>query len=149
MVCSKASNSAVEKNSPSVIPSPSQSILIVRILGFWLFPYKIFFNDDGGIAERLANLLIVIFRCSHKINIRFLTAVTVSMKLTSLFCFILLIVAGLCRLRVLLYRLSVAYHLLTPWKYTYITNKLEVKLCVVGRRQTKPLKKKVEDSHET
>ena len=111
IVCSKASNSAVEKNSPNVIPNPSHSSLIVRILGFWLFPYKMFFSDDGGIAERLANLLIVIFRYSHKINMRFLTAVTVSIKFTSLFCFILPIVAGLCRLHVPLYRLLIARHL--------------------------------------
>lgn len=130
MVCSKASNSAVEKNSPSVIPNPSHSILIVRILGFWLFPYKMFFNDDGGMAERLANLLMVMFLCSHKINMRFLTAVIVSMRFTSLFCFILLIVAGLCRLRVLLYRLPVAYHLLILWKYTHITKKMEERLCI-------------------
>lgn len=131
MVCSKASNSAVEKNPPSVIPSPSHSILIVRILGFWLFPYKMFFSDDGGIADRLANLLIVMFLCSHKINMRFLTAVIVSMKFTSLFCFILLIVAGLCRLRVLLYRLPVAYCLLILWMYTHITKKMEERLCIV------------------
>ena len=36
--CSSASNSGVEKNSPSVMPRPSQSSLIVRIFGFWLLP---------------------------------------------------------------------------------------------------------------
>ena len=36
--CSKESNSGVEKNSPSVIPSPSHNILIVTILGFLLLP---------------------------------------------------------------------------------------------------------------
>ena len=36
--CSNASNSGVEKNSPSVIPSPSQIILIVSTFGFRLFP---------------------------------------------------------------------------------------------------------------
>ena len=32
--CSKASNSGVEKNSPSVMPRPSQIILIVMSFGF-------------------------------------------------------------------------------------------------------------------
>ena len=36
--CSKSSNSGVEKNSPKVIPKPSQIILIVISFGFWLFP---------------------------------------------------------------------------------------------------------------
>ena len=103
---------------------------LIRYMQFWLFPYKMFFNDDGGMAERLANLLMVMFLCSHKINMRFLTAVIVSMRFTSLFCFILLIVAGLCRLRVLLYRLPVAYHLLILWKYTHITKKMEERLCI-------------------
>ena len=68
-----------------MIPSPSHSILIVRILGFWLFPYKMFFKEDGGIAERLANLLMIMFLCSHKTNMRFLIAAIVSIKFTSLF----------------------------------------------------------------
>ena len=36
--CSSASNSGVEKNSPRVMSRPSQSILMVSSLGFWLLP---------------------------------------------------------------------------------------------------------------
>jgi hypothetical protein len=46
----------VLKKSPSVISSPSHIFLIVISLGSLLFPYKIFFTDDGGSAERVASL---------------------------------------------------------------------------------------------
>ena len=36
--CSNASNSGVLKNSPKVISNPSHNSLIVKILGFKLFP---------------------------------------------------------------------------------------------------------------
>ena len=36
--CSSTSNSGVEKNSPRVMSRPSQSILMVSSLGFWLLP---------------------------------------------------------------------------------------------------------------
>ena len=45
--CSNCLNCFVLKNSSSEIPKPSQSILIVTIPGFLLFPYRTFFMDDG------------------------------------------------------------------------------------------------------
>ena len=39
--CSRASNSGVEKNSPSVILKPSHSFLMVTVPGFWLSPLRI------------------------------------------------------------------------------------------------------------
>ena len=72
--CSSLSNSGVLKNAPSVMPSPSHSILIVMSLGFLLFPYKIFLMDEGGSAQRVASLLIVIFRSPQSCNILCLSA---------------------------------------------------------------------------
>lgn len=61
--CSKLSNSGVEKNSESVIFSPSQIIFIVNSFGFWLLPYRMFFILDGGKAHIVASLLMLILRC--------------------------------------------------------------------------------------
>jgi uncharacterized membrane protein YtjA (UPF0391 family) len=54
-------------------------ILIVKSFGFLLLPYKIAFSDDGGKAQILASLFIVIFRSPHSCRILFLTAVIVTM----------------------------------------------------------------------
>lgn len=42
--CSNSSNSLVLKNSPRVIPKPSQSFLIFTIPGFWLSPFSMLFT---------------------------------------------------------------------------------------------------------
>jgi hypothetical protein len=80
IVCSSASNSFVLKNSPNVIPTPSHIILIVSILGFLLLPYKIFFTDEGGSADKFASLFMLILRSSHSCSIRLRIAVTVSIQ---------------------------------------------------------------------
>lgn len=72
--CSRLLNSSVSKNSARVISKPSHIILIVSSFGFLLFPYKIFFTDDGGRAQMLANLFIDIFLSPQSCKIRFLTA---------------------------------------------------------------------------
>ena len=36
--CSRVRNSSVSKKSTSVMPKPSQSIFMVTLPGFWLFP---------------------------------------------------------------------------------------------------------------
>ena len=51
---------------------------MVRSLGFWLFPYRMFFTLDGGTADRVASLLMLMPRSSHSSKMRSRTAVTVS-----------------------------------------------------------------------
>ena len=63
--CSRLLNSGVSKNSASVIPKQSQMILIVKSLGFLLLPYKIAFTEDGGKAQIVASLFMVILRSPH------------------------------------------------------------------------------------
>ena len=105
---SKFSNSGELKNSASVISRPSHIFLTVRILGSLLFPYRMFFTDDGGKAETVANLLIVILRSAHKCKIRSLIAHTISMPSPT---FSTSIQNSACksRLSVLLFRLYTAY----------------------------------------
>ena len=76
--CSKASNSGVEKNSASVISSPSQIFLIVRIFGSVLLPYRMFLIEDGGNAEIVASLLMEISRSAQRQMIRSFITVIVS-----------------------------------------------------------------------
>ena len=59
-------------------------IFIVNSFGFLLLPYRIAFTDDGGNADILASLFMVIFLSPHSCNILFLTAVTVSTVATSI-----------------------------------------------------------------
>lgn len=49
--CSKASNSGVEKNSPRVMPKPSQSFLRVTTPGFLLSPFRILLTVACGTAR--------------------------------------------------------------------------------------------------
>ena len=74
---SSDSNSGELKKSISVISSPSQIFLMVRILGSLLLPYKIFLMDDGGRADNVASLLMVILRSEQRCKIRSLIAETV------------------------------------------------------------------------
>lgn len=84
--CSKASKFGVLKNAPSVMPSPSHSILIVISFGFLLFPYRMFFTEDGGSALRLASLFIVMFLSAQSCWILFWTVCIIfSMYRTPLF----------------------------------------------------------------
>ena len=76
---SKDSNSGELKKSISVISNPSQIFLMVRIFGSLLLPYKMFLTDDGGNADKVASLLMVILRSAHKCKTRYLIAETVSM----------------------------------------------------------------------
>ena len=67
---SNASNSGELKKSISVISNPSQIFLIVRIFGSLLLPYRMFLIEDGGRADNVASLLMVIFRSEHRCKIR-------------------------------------------------------------------------------
>lgn len=58
--------SGQSKNSLREISKPSQIFLIVKILGSLLLPYKIFLIEEGGRADRVASLLMVIFRSEQK-----------------------------------------------------------------------------------
>lgn len=75
---SNASNSGELKKSISVISKPSHIFLIVKILGSLLLPYKIFLIEDGGTADSVASLLIVISCSAHKCRILSLIAEIVS-----------------------------------------------------------------------
>ena len=75
---SSEANSGVLKKSLSVISNPSHIFLMVRILGSWLLPYRIFFTEDGGTADKVASLLMVIWRSAHKCKILSRMADTVS-----------------------------------------------------------------------
>lgn len=72
--CSRPSNSGEEKNSASVISSPSHIIFIVNSFGLQLLPYRIFLMLDGGSAHTVASLLMLMFLCSHRRSILILTA---------------------------------------------------------------------------
>ena len=82
---SSDSNSGESKKSIRVISKPSQIFLMVKILGSLLLPYKIFLIEDGGNADNVASLLMVILRLEHKCKIRSLIAETVSIVVTYLF----------------------------------------------------------------
>ena len=69
--CSRASNSGVEKNSPSVISKPSHSFLMVTVPGFWLSPLRILLMVAWGTAEILLRPLGVMPRSLHNSRIRF------------------------------------------------------------------------------
>lgn len=71
---SKLLNDCESKNSATVIPKPSQSILIVTIPGFTLFPYKMFFMVDGATEDSIDSLCIDIFFSSNKNSILSFTA---------------------------------------------------------------------------
>ena len=83
--CSKASNSAVEKNSLKVISRPSHNFFSVLILGSLLFPYKIFLIDEGGKADLVASSLIVMSRSAHSCSILSLIASVISIEKSALF----------------------------------------------------------------
>ena len=68
--CSRASNSGVEKNSPSVISKPSHNFLIVTVPGFWLSPLRILLMVACGTAEILLRPLGVMPRFLHSSRIR-------------------------------------------------------------------------------
>ena len=68
--CSNESNSAVEKNSPSVISNPSHSFLIVTVPGFWLSPFRMLLIVAWETAEIVQSLLGVIPRSLHNCLIR-------------------------------------------------------------------------------
>ena len=67
---SKVSNSGELKKSINVMSRPSQIFLMVKIFGSLLLPYRIFLIEDGGRADCVASLLMVIFRSEHKCKIR-------------------------------------------------------------------------------
>ena len=71
--CSKASNSGVEKNSPSVISKPSHNFLIVTAPGFLLSPFRMLLIVACGTAEVVANPFGVSPFCLH--NCRILCAI--------------------------------------------------------------------------
>lgn len=111
--CSRWLNSSVLKNSASVIPNPSHIILMVSSFGFWLFPYKIFFTDEGDNADRLASMLMERLRSSQSWRIRFLTAAMVLIfDISDSFVYMFMIYKndGDYRLCVLLYSLRIAYN---------------------------------------
>ena len=76
---SNDSNSGELKKSISVISNPSHIFLIVRIFGSLLLPYKIFLIEDGGRADNVASLLMVMLRSEQRCKIRSLIAETVFM----------------------------------------------------------------------
>ena len=78
--CSNALNAGVLKNSARVMPKPSHIILMVRSFGFWLLPYSMFLMLDGGNAQMVASLLMLMSFLPHNSRILFLTAVTVSIN---------------------------------------------------------------------
>ena len=82
---SNDSNSGELKKSISVMSNPSQIFLMVEILGSLLLPYKIFFTEDGDMADNVARLLMVMLRSAHNRKMRSLIAVTVSIKIHLLF----------------------------------------------------------------
>ena len=77
---SRFSNSGAVKKSIRVMSNPSQIFLMVRILGSLLLPYRMFLMDDGGSADNVASLLIVIFLSLHRRNILSRIAETVSIS---------------------------------------------------------------------
>ena len=82
---SNDANSGESKNSISVISKPSHIFLIVRIFGSLLLPYRMFFTEEGGKADKVASLLIVMLRSAHKRKILSLIAPTVFMLSPTLF----------------------------------------------------------------
>lgn len=82
---SRSSNSDELKKSLKDRSNPSQIFLIVRILGSLLFPYSIFLMEEGGNADNVASLLIVIFRSAHRCNILSRIAERVSMLCPTFF----------------------------------------------------------------
>ena len=73
-------NSDELKKSTRVMSNQSQIFLIVRILGSLLLPYSIFFIEDGGSADNVESLFIVILRSEHRRKILSRIAETVSIS---------------------------------------------------------------------
>ena len=63
--CSRFLKVSELKKSDKEISNPSHKILIVVMPGLLLLPYKIFFNEEREMPERVASLLIVIFFSLH------------------------------------------------------------------------------------
>lgn len=71
--CSNASNSGVEKNSPSVIPSPSQSFLMVTIEISLRLLSSMLYTVEGVTPESVASSFGFMARSLHNCTKRFTT----------------------------------------------------------------------------